>query len=660
MTRRAEDGSIHLFSRDLYPCLQARAIALRLSLDHDEEKERESEHIQLELRAVHRWVDRIVNWTHPRFRSKIEINYPGLVSRLEMTLPAIIVLAEAIEQARLHLFRRCKTLGTPKWLYPFGLVMQRKGQLAKLGWCDFQIEMLHDTVNQSTIEWMIATGKSQDHAGHEACTASACSRSNVDESTYRQAHVGGNCLCKPLVPDPQKVYDAIRLDHIPVIGLEGSGRDMRLAVHALSAETQNEYIAISHVWVDGIGGKTETGLNQCQVERLHALSCSLVKSGNPLFWVDSLCIPRCENDRKLYVKALDSIKTVYSRASHVLVLDKGIQRCLSNCSKEDLYAQIYLSGWMQRMWTYEEAILAKKLVFRLKDGFHTYSVTTSPTIRPVISVVFQSLASQLFRLQAPKDRLNVGHVYTAFRYRTTNAKQEEFLSVSGILGLETWHLVDQKGDARAKSFWANVKWIPFNVVLLQGPKLDIPGFRWAPKTMMFPSHISLDSESEGTKSECTEHGLVGSYLTVRLQTTLQGTASKKGSIFNVFVTASQYEHAKSPTVLRVNCVETWPSPPYGKSFDAILLADEHMHAPAPGAREAGIALYQQREDQAKGGPDSSYNNNLPTFEPVGRVLIERLRNEEVGSAESTIMFEGSSKAVMDAQGSWSIGKICIT
>ena len=520
--------------------------------------------------------------------------------------------------------------------------------------------MLHDTLNQSTIEWIIATAISQDHDGHEACTASVCSRSNVDESTYRQAHVRDDCTCKPLLPDPQKVYDAIGQDQVPVMGLEGSDGDMRLVVRALSAESEEEYIAVSHVWVDGIGGKTETGLKQCQVERLHALCHSIANSGSRYFWVDSLCIPRCENDRGLYVKALDSIKTVYSRASHVLVLDKGIERCLTSSSRENLYAQIYLSGWMQRMWTYEEAILAKKLVFRLKDGFHTYSVKTKPTIRPIISVVFQSLGSQLFRLRAPKDRLNIGHVYTAFRYRTTNAKQEEFLSVSGVLGLNTQSLVENKGDARVRLFWLNVRQIPFDVVLLQGPKLDAPGFRWAPKTMMSPSHISLDSESEGKKSECTEYGLVGSYLTVRLSHALQGTASMAGSISNVFITGSQHDHTESATVIRVSCVESWPKAPDCKPFDAILLADEQMRIPAPGTREAGVALYRQPGQRVTTEASGSFEGNLPTYEPVGRVLIERLRNEEVGSAEATIMFEGNSKAVIDAQGSWDTSKICIT
>lgn len=44
------------------------------------------------------------------------------------------------------------------------------------------------------------------------------------------------------------------------------------------------------------------------------------------------------------------------------------------------------------MWTYEEAVRAKQLVFALNDGFYSYKADAGPSGRRVISVVWQSLA----------------------------------------------------------------------------------------------------------------------------------------------------------------------------------------------------------------------------------------------------------------------------
>src|SRR5437773_7443019 len=43
-----------------------------------------------------------------------------------------------------------------------------------------------------------------------------------------------------------------------------------------------DYIAISHVWADGIGGATERGLNTCQAKRLSRLCNSIDRKSTRL------------------------------------------------------------------------------------------------------------------------------------------------------------------------------------------------------------------------------------------------------------------------------------------------------------------------------------------------------------------------------------------
>lgn len=117
--------------------------------------------------------------------------------------------------------------------------------------------------------------------------------------------------------------------------------------------------------------------------------------------------------------------------------------------------------------------------------------------------------------------LNIGNIYNAFRYRLTNATQEEFLSISCILGLDTSTLIKFEGDERIKQFWLMLKWIPFNVPFLEGPKLTDEGFRWAPQTLMSPSNNRMGSREEDATSECAAEGLIGIYTMATLKSELK-------------------------------------------------------------------------------------------------------------------------------------------
>lgn len=298
------------------------------------------------------------------------------------------------------------------------------------------------------------------------------------------------------------------------------------------------------------------------------------------------------------------------------------------------------------MWTYEEAVLAQKVIFALKDGFHLYKVDTKPLMRRTVSVIWQSLGAQLYRLRADRHHLNIGHIYQAFRYRLTNAPQEEFLSVSGMLGLDTQRLLGFKGEERTKNFWLMLKWIPFNVPFLDCPKLTEPGFRWAPKTMMYPSTTAMDTDSKGQKSECTRDGLFGTYLTVAFDTPLNGSAGEHGSVFNTFVRGddgSLTPPADHRVSLRLYCVESWPSPPLSLEFNAIMLPSETKTVLDAGAWVAGAAFFHTDSIEQHPQMQDPSMATVRKYRYVGRLLVERLQNHELSSSSETIMLKGHQR-----------------
>lgn len=144
---------------------------------------------------------------------------------------------------RLFILPNEPTLGTLTWSYPYNLAERRRSRLTRLGWCPFQIKLLEDTVNQSTVDWLVARDMGQDRTGHETCTAVACARNNIDESTYQQAHVCQDAYCPKLLPNLERTMAILDADQIPIVCLEHLNRIPSLKVVATSKTAPGDYIA---------------------------------------------------------------------------------------------------------------------------------------------------------------------------------------------------------------------------------------------------------------------------------------------------------------------------------------------------------------------------------------------------------------------------------
>ncbi|KAK5993887.1 hypothetical protein PT974_07324 [Cladobotryum mycophilum] len=165
-------------------------------------------------------------------------------------------------------------------------------------------------------------------------------------------------LVSPLIEDVKRLVLA---DEIPVIiVVEKSDGIVTFEVRSAS---ETPFVAISHVWADGLGSTTEQGLPTCQLRRL----ASLVHGMSPgsAFWTDGLCIPDIRSVQK---KAIGMMARIYSEALGVLVLDGGLQLCPSAEPTGAKMLHVLTCGWMRRLWTLQEAVLAKDLLFVFCDG----------------------------------------------------------------------------------------------------------------------------------------------------------------------------------------------------------------------------------------------------------------------------------------------------
>ncbi len=104
-------------------------------------------------------------------------------------------------------------------------------------------------------------------------------------------------------------------DLIPLIAWNGRG----IAIADFGSDPGLDwgpYVAISHVWSDGLGNPNHNSLPFCQIKRLQELVQE--STGKPLpFWIDTICVPL---EERLRGKAIANMAKVYRSAAAVLVL----------------------------------------------------------------------------------------------------------------------------------------------------------------------------------------------------------------------------------------------------------------------------------------------------------------------------------------------------
>ncbi|KMK58675.1 hypothetical protein Y699_07902 [Aspergillus fumigatus Z5] len=123
----------------------------------------------------------------------------------------------------------------------------------------------------------------------------------------------------------------------------------------LSGHRRPDYVAISHV-------EATLGENW---EGRRTLPEDPNNSDGVGFWMDTLCVPAGDKDRKR--KAIRNMRHVYSNAKAVLVLDKFIQKIPSTAPALDKVARLYLSNWTKRLWTHQEGFLPSLVYIQFSD-----------------------------------------------------------------------------------------------------------------------------------------------------------------------------------------------------------------------------------------------------------------------------------------------------
>ncbi|KAF2185850.1 hypothetical protein K469DRAFT_687681 [Zopfia rhizophila CBS 207.26] len=267
-------------------------------------------------------------------------------------------------------------------------------RMLESGWCPTDIVKIKGRFSSWQSLYLLSLSqKTRPISGrnHAICKETECMVSQMDPKNYPLRHVEETCRCGLLGVRNEDLVAALnQQDCIPLLKFSGETAG-DLTIDVVESSASMPYIAISHVWIDGLGNPKQNALYRCQLLRLKKLVVALheqpsttsrkssEKNGSPplLIWLDTLCCPITPMEAK--IKAIERIRNVYSEADRVLVLDSSLQMHsvdgwnrnripnLNNVYPAELLLRIFTCTWTRRLWTLQEGALAPCLYFQFSD-----------------------------------------------------------------------------------------------------------------------------------------------------------------------------------------------------------------------------------------------------------------------------------------------------
>jgi Heterokaryon incompatibility protein (HET) len=283
-------------------------------------------------------------------------------------------------------------------------------KMMQSGWCPRDIAVARFFLSEIPMfctSYMARPSVPQDHW---YCSEMTCAVNQVNELAYVTKHRMPECRCCHIQSTQEEIRKILDRGDFPIVSLtprrqaDGS-RTFDLKIKA-GNPLLSRYIAISHVWSDGLGNPNQNSLPLCQLEFLYDLLVDTIWDefymavetmddkfdhddemekkvsegmgrmfkammpvtkglvtpirnlrGKPLsIWIDTLCVPLEKQYRKV---AIAGMKNIYAKANYTLVLDSELASLRYRaCSPEELLVRVGLSGWMRRAWTFQEGVLA--------------------------------------------------------------------------------------------------------------------------------------------------------------------------------------------------------------------------------------------------------------------------------------------------------------
>jgi hypothetical protein len=425
---------------------------------------------------------------------------------------------------------------------------EMKESMKHHGWCPSDIaraEAKYQSIQLLYIARML--DKKLPYRSHKDCTEWVCKSYQINMGEYQALHQklqNPVCPCRELAVSEHDTTKILLRDDqsYPLLRFKGDLFD--LAYEIVDSSLNIPYVAISHVWADGLGNPSANSLPRCKLHHLRSLVDALSKkeasneqqaAEGPLIWLDTLCCPAINGEGK--INAIEKIRLVYRKAKHVLVLDAGLMSYpWKGMDASEALARIFTSSWMRRLWTLQEGALAQSLYFQYADEAVSMNQVTRSVVAMTRSMPHRALFSDIrnefmslngfFHSPTPMllgSSLNI--LDRALQYRSVSVASDEPLCIGTLMNLDlsailavrshtdlvqkVWELISAKhgGNAariilrkiaalnteelqekRMQKVWQLISTkhggIPSQIIFFEDPKLSGKGWRWASKSLL--------------------------------------------------------------------------------------------------------------------------------------------------------------------------------
>ncbi|KAJ9654038.1 hypothetical protein H2201_009055 [Coniosporium apollinis] len=380
-------------------------------------------------------------------------------------------------------------------------------RLQELTWCPSDIEYLCETGSAASVYFAGLLGPRKVKRSHYAekqgklCNKDECVANQTDENNYKTSHVEGCDGCS-FIGAQTKIEEILKEAGGMVVLVFDSDSRLQAFNYSKQPDPRRPYVALSHIWADGLGNPHFNTLPVCQLKRIQALVNGLYEDdSHPVpFWIDTICVPLKESLRKT---AIQHMKYTYEYAGKVLVLDAELQQYSREVPVDETLFRIACSNWMRRLWTLQEGSLGKTLHFQFQDGvvaFHELQPPPRESFTQISSETgsrlscFDNLRFKigeqgsmwLERTSSPlaKEARRI-HIWEALRWRSTSKQEDELICVGTLLSFDKNRLESVPKKLRMKKFVSMQGSIPTDLVFARGARLAEGGLRWVPASFLF-------------------------------------------------------------------------------------------------------------------------------------------------------------------------------
>lgn len=399
-------------------------------------------------------------------------------------------------------------------------------------WCPRQLDVLFEQRSYNEMVYLTGIKRiERPDVDHGNCVGRpTCVANNIPiGAEFITKHTTIGCTCANIqAPGSQRSNILIR-GGIPV--LRCTQRDLEPPeLRFVPLSPSLKFVAISHLWADGLGNPFENSLPCCQLTRLMRSALKALPSWVPggasvvkgavrrekvlvvHIWLDVYCIPAQlsrrdlrdsamqRQEKQLKAKAIARMGTTYALAAAVLVLDYELERSQLVPNDQRSRTLIHLSAWNTRCWTYQEYTFAQNTFFQSKDSLVTLQQAQDQNAFYSPYEPFQILRVRDVFSSSKEDAYTAfNRAWNSLAIRNTTQWNDIILVLAILLDLSAGQVSSFHIAWKIKALLATQTRLPLSMLFVSMKRLGSSTGkledRWIPKTFQ-PFYLSMSTRHD--------------------------------------------------------------------------------------------------------------------------------------------------------------------